>query len=437
MSLLHRASTERLVPTTRRRLSRTAAGLGIASLALIALPLTASSAIAADTDPALIGLYGTSDPTYDGVFRQSLGILGILAAGDEPVDEAVTWLLDQQCDDGGFMAFNPDPSADCIAPDPVNFAGEDTNSTALAAQALAGVGAIGESAAALAFLEAARNKDGGWPYIPGGDSDPNSTGLVLTALTTGGDAVDQDAVDYLAGIQLGCPDAAEDQGGITSPFSGGAPDILATVQAVPGVAGFSLLDGPASAATWIDDAPAFTCPVDNSDSGTVAGWGSAWLEAQATVDAINAGNAPWAVLSFAATRTGLEEAQALFADIDSSLGKAPKLKSSEVSLAAQSDENPGALGLAALAGATLDETTEVEGFASRIAATITAAPTVEPSPEPTPAPSSGSGVDSDGETLPDSGTDPLLALIGFTLLASGAGLVLGTRRRQQTGATDA
>ena len=272
---------------------RSHAAIASIALALLIGPLTATAASAAEptVDPALVGLYGTADPTYDGVFRQSLGILGILAAGDEPSDDAVAWLLDQQCADGGFMAFNPDPSEPCVTADPTNFAGEDTNSTALAVQALTGIGADDEAQDALGFLSDARNDDGGWPYVPGGDSDPNSTGVVLTALSTDGDPVDQDAVDYVSSFQVGCDEAAEDQGGLASPYSGGAPDVLATVQAVPGVAGLSLLDGPASTGTWVDDAPAYACPVDNGDAQTVAGWGSAWLEAQVDDDAVTGGNA--------------------------------------------------------------------------------------------------------------------------------------------------
>ena len=395
------------------------------------------SAAQPKVDPALVGLYGSADPTYDGVFRQSLGILGILAAGDEPADDAVQWLLDQQCADGGFMSFNPDPTKACVAPDPVNFAGEDTNSTALAVQALAGVGAIDQADAATTFLDDARNKDGGWPYIPGGDSDPNSTGVVLMALSTRGDAIDQAATDYVAGLQVGCTGAAADQGGIASPYSSGAPDLLSSVQAVPGLAGLSLLTGPASTATWVDDAPAFTCPVDTTDADTVAGWGSAWLETQAAAGAITGGNAPWAVLSFASTRTGKDEADALYTGIVSDLGPAPttkKQKAGTVSLAAQTDESPGALGLAALAGTSLGE--DVAGFAARIAATMTLAPTVDPSPSPTPSPSGSAAADAgtDDPTLPATGTDPTLVLGGVALILVGTGLLLGTRRRR-TGAT--
>ena len=329
------------------------------------------------------------------------------------------------------MSFNPTPSKACVAPDPVNFAGEDTNSTALAVQALAGVGASDEAEAAASFLDGARNKDGGWPYIPGGDSDPNSTGVVLMARSTRGVAIDQDAVDYVAGMQVGCSGPAADQGGITSPFSGGAPDILSSVQAVPGLAGLSLLTGPASTATWVEDSPAFTCPVDATDGETVAGWGSAWLEDQVADDAVTGGNAAWAVLAFASTRTGHDEAESLYAGIVSDLGPAPttkKQKAGQATTLAQTDESPGALGLAALTGAALGE--NVSGFAIRIAATVTV-PTADPTPSPTPSPSgNGAAAGTDDPTLPATGsTDPSLVLVGTGLVLVGTGLVVGTRRR--------
>ena len=58
--------------------------------------------------PKNVGLYGSSDPTYDGVFRQSLAILGLHAAGQTPDPTAIDWLLDQQCADGGFSSYNAD-----------------------------------------------------------------------------------------------------------------------------------------------------------------------------------------------------------------------------------------------------------------------------------------------------------------------------------------
>jgi hypothetical protein len=408
------------------------------AVGVLALPLFATSAAAAPkVDPALVGLYGSADPTYDGVFRQSLGLLGILAAKGEPADEAVQWLLDQQCSDGGFMAFNPDPGESCVAPDPVNFAGEDTNSAALAAQALAGLGRIAAAKAAIEFLDKARNSDGGWPYIPGGDSDPNSTGLALMALSTDGTTVDQEAVDYVAALQVGCGEPAAERGGVASPFSGGAPDVLSTVQVVPGIAGLSLLAGPASSADWVDGVPDFSCPVDQSAADTVAGWGSAWLQTQVAADAVAGGNTGWAVLSFASTRTGHDAAESLYAQMVAELGPTPSGQSTTGTaktspLAAQTDESPGALGLAALAGATLGE--DVSGLSARIAATMTA-PAAQPTPTPTPTPTPSQTGSPDDPILPDTGgIDPWLIAAGIVLVVSGASLVVVTRPRRE-GAT--
>ncbi len=424
-----------------RRPSRTAALLAALAAALTVLPLFAASAAAAPkADPVLVGLYGSADPTYDGVFRQSLGILGILAAGGSPADEAVQWLLDQQCADGGFMSFNPAPSAACLAADPANFTGEDTNSSALAAEALAGLGRTTQADAALAFLADARNKDGGWPYIPGGDSDPNSTGLVLMARSSHGTAVDQAAVDYVAHLQVGCGQPASDRGGIASPFSGGAPDLLATVQVVPGTAGLGLLSGPASDQPWTDGVPDFPCPVDNSTADTVAGWGSAWIDGQVTAGSVTGGNLGWAVLSLASTRTGHDAAESLYAAMVSDVGPAPaKQKTSKKSsamapLAAQSPESPAALGLTAVAGATLGE--NVAEFSGRIAATMTA-PLAEPSPRPTPTPSRTSGGESDDPGLPNTGAaDPSLILGGVALIAAGSALIWVSRRRRRADASE-
>jgi squalene cyclase len=67
--------------------------------------------------------------------------------------------------------------------------GEDTNSTALAIQALAAAGEPAGSSAVLKglnYLDAAQNDDGGFPYSPtspwGTDSDANSTAYVVQAL---------------------------------------------------------------------------------------------------------------------------------------------------------------------------------------------------------------------------------------------------------------
>ena len=47
---------------------------------LAVVPATAASA-ATSTDPAFVGLFGSQDPTYDGVYRQSLSLIVLDASG--------------------------------------------------------------------------------------------------------------------------------------------------------------------------------------------------------------------------------------------------------------------------------------------------------------------------------------------------------------------
>lgn len=165
-----------------RRRSSAAALAAIAVLGAAAAP-----AVAADPSPspsapapasASSGLFGTNDPQYDGVWRQSLALLAQKTVGLIPSSAAVEWLTGQQCADGGFAPFRADPAKACDAKTMV-----DTNSTAAAVQALSAVGGHGDVVeSALTWLKSVQNKDGGWGYTPGGPSDANSTSVVIGAL---------------------------------------------------------------------------------------------------------------------------------------------------------------------------------------------------------------------------------------------------------------
>ncbi|MFH9721884.1 prenyltransferase/squalene oxidase repeat-containing protein [Streptomyces sp. NPDC017254] len=131
------------------------------------------------------GLYGTKDPTYDGVWRQSLAFLAQRATGYQPADQSVDWLLGQQCEDGSFSSYRADATKPCDAKTM-----RDTNATALAVQAL---GSVRRQAtdpeqidkavkAGAGWLRNVQNKDGGWGYSSGGASDANSTSVVVGAL---------------------------------------------------------------------------------------------------------------------------------------------------------------------------------------------------------------------------------------------------------------
>jgi prenyltransferase beta subunit len=122
--------------------------------------------------------------------------------------------------------------------------GADTNTTALALQALRAAGepkSAPTALAGLAFLHATQNDDGGFPYAPGADarSDANSTAYAVQALIALGEnpagpgwAVNgQTPVDFLLGLQL-ADGSFEWQPGAGS-------NLLATQQAIPALLGRS------------------------------------------------------------------------------------------------------------------------------------------------------------------------------------------------------
>ncbi|MCX5390409.1 prenyltransferase/squalene oxidase repeat-containing protein [Streptomyces sp. NBC_00094] len=172
---------------------RGAAALAAAAVVLgtgAALPAAATPSPSASAGTAPVGPYGTSDPTYDGVWRQSLAFLAQRGTGFQPADQSVDWLLGQQCADGSFSSYRADATKPCDAKTM-----RDTNATALAVQALAAVRrqyADPEKVttavdAGTDWLRSAQNKDGGWGYTPGGGpSDANSTSVIIGALAAAG-----------------------------------------------------------------------------------------------------------------------------------------------------------------------------------------------------------------------------------------------------------
>ncbi|MFE9673060.1 prenyltransferase/squalene oxidase repeat-containing protein [Streptomyces sp. NPDC006259] len=161
---------------------RSAAVLAATAVIGAAAPAVAASPSPTPSVALPSGLYGSTDPTYDGVWRQSLALLAQDTVGVEPAGKAVDWLTGQQCANGAFAAFRADPAQPCDAKLMV-----DTNSTAAAVQALAALG--GHEAAAekaVGWLTSVQNADGGWGYAPGGASDTNSTSVVVGALAAAG-----------------------------------------------------------------------------------------------------------------------------------------------------------------------------------------------------------------------------------------------------------
>ncbi|TDT41293.1 prenyltransferase/squalene oxidase-like repeat protein [Streptomyces sp. BK208] len=162
-----------------RRRSSAAALAAIAVLGAATAPAVAAGPSPSASASTPSGLYGTTDPQYDGVWRQSLALLAQDTAGVVPSSKAVKWLTDQQCANGAFAPFRADPAKACDAKTMV-----DSNNTAAAVQALWAIGGHGDVVEdALGWLKSVQNKDGGWGYSPGTPSDANSTSVVIGALT--------------------------------------------------------------------------------------------------------------------------------------------------------------------------------------------------------------------------------------------------------------
>ncbi|MEV5143732.1 prenyltransferase/squalene oxidase repeat-containing protein [Streptomyces sp. NPDC052727] len=161
---------------------RSAAALAAVGVLAAAAPATAAEPSPSSKVTVPSGLYGKGDPTYDGVWRQSLTLLAQRTLGYRPAAAAVNWLTGQQCANGSFAAFRAAPAKPCD--DKVK---ADTNSTAAAVQALAATDGHGIAVGkAVDWLKSVQNEDGGWGYYPGGPSDTNSTSVVIGALTAAG-----------------------------------------------------------------------------------------------------------------------------------------------------------------------------------------------------------------------------------------------------------
>ena len=259
--------------TTRlHRTGRLIAGVGTAlavAAGLAGLPATASAATS--TDPAYIGLFGSQDPTFDGVYRQSLALIVLDAAGATVPEPSVKWLKRQQCGNGSFTSFRADLTAKCGA--------KDSNATALAAIAFKRLGEGKLAHSAIDWLIANQDRSGGWEYTAGWGPDSNSTGLVIQALIAlkidpATVSTRRSGPEFLQRLQLDCdsPDAPT-RGALDYQYESPlVANDFATAQATAALAGSTL---PVKPKTLSDQLPAFTCPT--GDQPTPAGAAAGYL----------------------------------------------------------------------------------------------------------------------------------------------------------------
>ncbi|NPV08586.1 MAG: hypothetical protein HPY83_11585 [Anaerolineae bacterium] len=213
----------------------------VGAQAKVALAFTAAGRDASDVDGVdLIGVIGDSldaEGKFGGpeaILTDHLyAMLALTSAGQEVPSAAVDWLVARQAPNGGW-AWNASPDE----------ADTDSNTTALALQALVAAGVASDELAvtsALEYLRGLQNEDGGFCYQKpspyGTDTDANSTAVVLQALV----AVGEDLADWVSSEGNGPRDALaalQNQSGAFA-WQAAFPDnnLLATAQAVPALLG--------------------------------------------------------------------------------------------------------------------------------------------------------------------------------------------------------
>jgi len=198
----------------------------------------ALAAVAADEDPRDFGgvdLIAVANAAFDetapaSAYDRALAILA-LHAGDAPVPpQAVSALIEARLPDGSY-AFDAS-----LIP-----GSGDSNTTALVVQALLSAGRGEETLPSYAYFRGTQNDDGGWTYQKpssfGEATDANSTALVVQALLAGGQdlAEWEDPLRALLGLQ-------QPSGALAFNAETPGDNLLATVQAIPALAGIDLTD---------------------------------------------------------------------------------------------------------------------------------------------------------------------------------------------------
>ena len=147
------------------------------------------------SDPNTTGLYQNPDSQYgyESTITQALAVLALSNTGDPgdaPSAEAVQWLADQQCPDGGFRNNEP--------PHTPSGCTSDLETTAFAVQGLVETGA--DVSDAIAWLDDQQNDDGGFGSPT---SNANATAVVAQAYLAANDEP-TDALLWLRDHQVGC-----------------------------------------------------------------------------------------------------------------------------------------------------------------------------------------------------------------------------------------
>ena len=215
-----------------------------------------------------LGTYRDEGDDFPSTTNQAYAVLGLAAVGATPSDEAITYLADQACDEGGFQHEQRAPDEPCSP---------DADVTGLTVQALHAAGAGDQAASSVAWLVSVQDDDGGFGGAgPTEPANANSTALAVQGLIAGGEqAAADDGVAFLLSLQAGCDADEELQGAIRYAASeeeaeaAGGGSVLATAQALPALAGVTLDavsgDGASTQAPVLDCEAADAPDPDESD----------------------------------------------------------------------------------------------------------------------------------------------------------------------------
>ncbi len=175
----------------------------------------------------------------DTLYAHAYALLALHAAGEALPASAVELLLAQQQPTGGWAMFGGNE------PDSA-----DTNTTALAVQALVAAGKRDAARRALDYLRSTQNEDGGFPWQKpspwGTATDANSTAVVIQALLALGEDLTAWAPAGKTPLDALLALRHEASGGFLwqVPPEGAVaePNVLATAQAVQALEGMSLVE---------------------------------------------------------------------------------------------------------------------------------------------------------------------------------------------------
>ncbi|MFP4344579.1 MAG: prenyltransferase/squalene oxidase repeat-containing protein [Anaerolineales bacterium] len=177
----------------------------------------------------------------DSLYAHAYALLALHNAGAELPEGAVALLVEAQLEDGSWSLLGEEdvPTG-------------DSNTTALAVQALVAAGEEEPARAALPYFERIRNDDGGFPWQKpsewGSESDANSTALVAQALRALGEDPGAWVTERGIGIFPFLQELQDAGSGAFEWQPGMGSNVLATAQAVQTLAGMTLVEIPTAPA---------------------------------------------------------------------------------------------------------------------------------------------------------------------------------------------